>query len=200
VVTADTTKNILFWNTCSGFESRKGKNTNCSIDFTYGMKRDFNAWLASLGSAAPFKTLTELRWFNINNAGRGAMKFGQSQLDISDEMDLIADKARYDADRAKDIRLGGTEGIEQVMREQRLDAVVFAGASGAAIAAKPGYPTVIVPYGRIPNVPTPALPQGFDAKPVPFGVSFTGLACSEPRLIELAYAFEQATKKHVAPE
>jgi amidase len=200
VVTGDTTKNLLYWNICSGADNRKGRNANCSIDFLYGMKRDFNAWLASLGPAAPFKTLGELRWFNINNLGRNSMKFGQSQLDISDEMDLVADKARYDADRAKDIRLGGTEGIEQVMKEQRLDALLFPGANGAAIAARPGYPTVIVPYGRVPNVTNPPLPASFNAKPVPFGVSFTGLNCSEPRLIELAYAFEQATKKRVPPD
>jgi amidase len=199
VVTADTLRNILFWNTCSGAENRKGHNANCSIDFNYGMKRDFNAWLASLGSAAPFRTLTELRWFNIANAGRGAMKYGQSQLDISDEMDLIADKAKYDADRAKDVDLGGPHGIAQVMEAERLDAVLFPGANGAAIAAKPGYPTVIVPFGRVPNAPVPGFPPGFDAQAVPYGVSFTGTACSEPRLIELAYAFEQATKRRVAP-
>jgi amidase len=199
VVTADTLRNILFWNTCSGAENRKGHNANCSIDFNYGMKRDFNTWLASLGAAAPFRTLTDLRWFNIVNAARGAMKYGQSQLDISDEMDLVADKATYDADRAKDIDLGGPHGIAQVMQSEHLDAVLFPGANGAAIAAKPGYPTVIVPFGRVPNAPTPAFPPGFDAQPVPFGVSFTGTACSEPRLIELAYAFEQATKRRVAP-
>ena len=199
VVTADTLRNILLWNTCSGAENRKGHNANCSIDFNYGMKRDFNAWLASLGSAAPFRTLTELRWFNIANAGRGAMKYGQSQLDISDEMDLVADKTKYDADRAKDIDLGGPHGIAQLMQAERLDAVLFPGANGAAIAAKPGYPTVIVPFGRVPNAPVPGFPPGFDAQAVPYGVSFTGGACSEPRLIELAYAFEQATKRRVPP-
>jgi amidase len=199
VVTADTSRNILLWNTCSGAENRKGHNADCSIDFNYGMKRDFNAWLASLGSAAPFKSLTDLRWFNIINAGRGAMKYGQSQLDISDEMDLVADKAKYDADRRKDIDLGGTHGIAELMQAQHLDAILFPGANGAAISAKPGFPTVIVPFGRIPNAPVPGFPQGFDAKQVPFGVSFAGNACSEPRLIELAYSFEQATKRRVPP-
>ena len=71
--------------------------------------------------------------------------------------------------------------------------------TGAAIAARPGYPTVIVPFGMVPNAPPPPFPPGFDAKPAPFGVSFTGMACSEPRLIELAYAFEQATKRRVPP-
>ena len=119
-------------------EKRKGHNADCSVDFKYGMKRDFNAWLATLGAAAPIKTLTDLRYFNIANAGRGAIKYGQSLLDISDEMDV--DKARYEADRAKDIKLAGTHGIDEVMKAERLDAILFPGASGAAIAARPGYP------------------------------------------------------------
>jgi amidase len=86
------------------------------------------------------------------------------------------------------------------MKEENLDAMLFPGASGASIAAKPGYPTVIVPFGFAPNAPTPAFPDGFDAKPTPLGVSFTGLACSEPRLLALGYAFEQATRKRVAPD
>ena len=51
----------------------------------------------------------------------------------------------------------------------------------------------------LPNAPFRPFPAGFDARPTPFGVSFTGMACSEPRLIELAYAFEQATMKRVPP-
>jgi len=115
-------------------------------------------------------------------------------------MDVKADKVRYDTDRAKDLRLAATEGIEAAMKTNSLDALLFPGASGAAIAAKPGYPTVIVPFGFVPNAPTPAFPAGFVAKPAPYGVSFTGMACAEPRLIEIAYAFEQATKKRVPPK
>ena len=85
------------------------------------------------------------------------------------------------------------------MKANRLDAVLFPGASGAAIAARPGYPTVIVPFGMVPNAPVPPFPAGFDAKPQPFGVSFTGTACSERKLIEIGYAFEQATKRRVLP-
>jgi amidase len=85
------------------------------------------------------------------------------------------------------------------MKANNLDALLFPGGNGAAIAAKPGYPTVIVPFGMVPNEPTPPFPKGFDAKPSPFGVSFTSMACSEQRLIELGYAFEQATKRRVPP-
>jgi amidase len=57
----------------------------------------------------------------------------------------------------------------------------------------------MVPFGTVPNAPTPPLPEGFGARPVPYGVSFTGRACAEPRLLELAYAFEQATRRRAPP-
>jgi amidase len=199
IVDKDPKNNFLAWSSCSGADNAKGSDAACSVVLKYGMKRDFNKWLASLGAAAPVKTLTDLREWNIRHQKAGAIKYGQSNLDISDEMDVEADKERYEQDRAKDVRLGGTHGIDEVMKAQRLDAILFPGASGAAIAAKPGYPTVIVPFAMVPNAPTPPFPAGFDAKPSPYGVSFTGMACSEPRLIELAYAFEQATKKRVPP-
>ena len=199
VVSTDPQNNILKWNTCSGLENAKGKDADCSIVFKYGMKRDFNKWLESLGAAAPVKSLTELRKFNLAHAKAGAIKYGQSQLDISDEMDLEADHARYEADRAKDLRLAGEEGIDAALKKYNLDALIFPGQSGAAIAAKAGYPTVIVPFGTVPNSPAVPFPPGFDAKPAPLGVSFTGTACSEPRLIELAFSFERATKRRVPP-
>jgi amidase len=199
VVDPDPKNNFLRWGQCSGVNNARGKDEDCSVVLKYGMKRDFNKWLATLGPAAPLKSLSELIAWNKAHEKAGAIKYGQSQLDISDEMDVEKDKARYEADRAKDVKLGGTHGIDEIMKAQRLDAILFPGASGAAIAAKPGYPTVIVPYALVPNSPTPPFPDGFNAKPAPFGVSFTGMACSEPKLIELAYAFEQATKKRVAP-
>jgi amidase len=199
VITTDRDKSFLRWNQCSGLNSVKGKDANCSSVLKYGMKRDFNAWLATLGPAAPVKTLTELRQWNITHINAGAIRYGQSQLDISDEMDLQTDRAKYESDRAKDLELAATHGIDEVMKANQLDIILFPGASGAAIAAKPGYPTVIVPFGMVPNTATPPFPQGFDAKPTPFGVSFSGVACSEPKLLQAAYAFEQATKRRVSP-
>ena len=133
------------------------------------------------------------------NRPRNAIKYDQAQLDISDEMSVEGDRARYEQDRARDIFLAGTHGIDEVMASQKLDALLFPGSTGAGIAAKAGHPTVIVPFGMIPNAPTPAFPAGFNAKDQPFGVSFTGTACTEQRLIDLAYAFEQATKRRAAP-
>jgi amidase len=200
VTDPDPKNNFLVWRTCSGADGAKGKDEGCSVVFKYGMKRDFNTWLASLGEKAPLKTLSDLRAFNTAHSARVAIKYGQSNLDISDEMDVEKDRQRYEADRAKDLAIAGTHGIDAAMKENKLDALLFPGASGAAIAAKPGYPTVLVPFATVPNESrSAAFPAGFDAKPSPFGVSFTGMACSEPRLIELAYSFEQATKKRVPP-
>jgi amidase len=196
ISTTEASRNLLSWHVCT---TPKGKDANCSVVFKYGMKRDFNAWLTSLGNAAPLRTLTALRAWNTRHAKAGAIKYGQSLLDASDEMELDADRARYEADRAKDLRLTAEGGLDAALRAHRLDALLFPGASGAALAAKPGYPTVIVPFGMVPNAPTPPLPESFAPRPSPFGVSFTGAACSEPRLLEIAYAFEQATNKRVPP-
>ena len=227
---------------------------------SYGMKRDFNTWLASLGPAAPVKSLTELREWNTAHERMGAIKYGQALLDASDALDLDKDRAKYEEDRARDVRVYGTNGIDAAVKTNNLDALLFPGSSSAGIASKPGYPTVLVPFGMIPNTPgnpggrgagpgnpggrgagvpsaappaapatapattgaataatttgTPAvspatpptpptppvpLPPGFDPKPQPFGVGFTGPACSEAKLLQLAYAFEQATKKRVPP-
>jgi amidase len=199
VIEKNADKNLSNFNICSGASDSKGRDADCSVILKYGMKREFNKWLASLGPSAPVKTLTELREWNIRHTKQGAIRYGQSNLDISDEMDVNADRARYEADRAKDIMLAATHGIDEAMKTNHLDALLFPGASGAAIAAKPGYPTVIVPFGFAPNAPQQPFPAGFDAKPQPLGVSFTGMACSEPKLIELGYAFEQATKRRVPP-
>jgi amidase len=199
VTAADPSENLLSWGICSGPGDAKGRDEDCSVVFKYGMKRDFNAWLKSLGNRAPVRTLTELRAWNTANAAKGALKYGQAQLDNSDEMDVVADKARYEADRAKDIRLTGPGGIDAALKQHRLDALLFPGAIGAALAARPGYPSVIVPFGQVAVVDA-AFPAGFDPKPQPFGATFTGTACSEPRLIELAYAFEQATRRRVPPQ
>lgn len=65
-----------------------------------------------------------------------ALRSGQLLPDISDEMDLMADRARYQADRAKDIALSAPYGIDEVMKANNLDALLFPEASGAVIAAK----------------------------------------------------------------
>lgn len=165
----------------------------------YGMKRDFNTWLSTLDEDAPVRTLTELREWNLEHREAGSMKYEQANLDRSDALDLEVARAEYEADRARDLLLNGERGIDAALDEHQLDALLFPGSSGAGIAARPGYPTVLVPFGFVPNDGGPDFPEGFEPQPRPMGVSFTASACSEPRLLELGYAFEQATERRVPP-
>ncbi|HYN06300.1 MAG TPA: amidase family protein [Vicinamibacterales bacterium] len=201
VLDPDPQKNPTLIPICSGTENAKGKDAACSVVLKYGMKRDFNAYLATLGAAAPVKSLTELRTFNTEHARANAIRYGQSNLDISDEIDLVQDRARYDADRARDIALAGDRGFKAAIDEHRLDALMFPGWNISNLAARPGYPEIVVPLGVVPAGAGGGnpLPPGFDPKPSPYSAAFVGLACSEPRLIEIAYAFEQATKRRVPP-
>ncbi len=199
IVSTDPTTNFLLFDYCQGAEHTRGLDANCTVNFKYGMKRDFNAWLKSLGDTAPVKSLTELREWNLAHAKAGSMRFGQSRLDISDEMDVERDRARNDADVAKDKLISRAQGIDAVLTAHKLDAILTPAGSGAGLASRAGYPIIAVPFGLVPNTPTPAFPDSVKAKPAPFGVTFTGASCSEPRLITIAYAFEQASKKRVAP-
>ena len=144
---------------------------------------------------------TDKWWLGRSRTQRVLHRFSgnPARLDIADALDLDGDRATYEADRARDIRLNGEHGIDEVVQALELDALLFAGSSSAGIAAKPGYPTVIVPFGFVPNESGPAFPDGWAPLLQPYGVGFTGRACSEPRLLELAYAFEQATKRRVPP-
>jgi amidase len=193
--------NLLDWNPCAGLDNARGLDATCSIVLKYGMKRDFNAWVATLGDKAPVASLTALREWNMAHQRAGAIKYGQALLDISDEIDVRSDRERYEADRRKDLRLTAAEGIDAVMKANTLDALLFPGVSSANIAARPGYPSITVPYALLPVVTTgaPAFPAGFDPQPAPFGVTFTAGACAEPKLVAISYAFEQATKKRHAP-
>ena len=202
IVDTAAANNFLNWNPCSGLDQARGRDAECSVAFKYGMKRDFDAWLKSLGDKAPVKTLTELRQWNIAHQRAGSIKYGQANLDVSDEMNLQADRAKYDADRRKDILLSATNGIDAAIKANQLDALLFPGVSSANIGARPGYPTITVPYTLLPvpgGTGASVFPAGFQPKPAPYGVSFTAGACSEPKLVQLAFAFEQATKRRVPP-
>ncbi|WP_236629849.1 amidase family protein [Pseudohaliea rubra] len=198
-VSPDPEANQLLFGNCYDLGQGKGGDANCSTVMKYGMKRDFNQWLSSLGTTAPVASLTGLRRFNRSREAQGAIRYGQAQLDISDEMELTADRSRWRADRQKDRRLSRDEGIDAALERHDLDALLMPAWRGENIINKAGYPAVSVPFGEVPNVLDPPLPADFEAKPMPFGVTFAGTGCSEPRLLTLAYAFEQATQTRRAP-
>ena len=169
----------------------------CSHVLQYTMKRDFNLWLASLGDTAPVKTLAELRAWNETNRDRGAMRYGQGRLDFADAADLARDQARYEKDRQDDLRLTRDQGLDAALTTHKLDALLFPGSAGANYATKAGYPIIVVPFGLVANYADGA--KGSSDKVRPFGVSFVGGHCDDPKLVGIAYAFEQATTKRVPP-
>lgn len=202
----DPDRNLLAWPICAGASRGRASDARCSVVLKYGMQRDFARWLASLGDRAPVQSLSALRAWNREHIALGTLRFGQAELDISDEMDVARDQARHEVDRARDLDMTATRGIDAVMREHRLTAIVFPGARGADLAARAGYPTVAVPLTTLPweeseDPPSPAqpFPGGFSPRAAPVGLSFSGPACSEPVLIGLAYAFEQATLARRGP-
>ena len=114
-------------------------------------------------------------------------------------MDVVADRARYEADRARDVaRLAGDRGFKAAIEDGKLDALMFPGWAISNLASRPGYPAIVVPIGIVASGGG-NFPAGFDPKPSPYSAAFVGLPCSEPKLFEIAYAFELATKKRVAP-
>lgn len=196
--------NVLVRGSCSAGPSFKGEDESCSVVLKYSFKRDINGWFDSLNGTAQVASLTELRQWNIDNAARGTLRYAQYTMDISDEMDptLPEDQQRYAADRAADILLAGERGADAVLNEHNLDALLFTGARGSTFLAKAGYPSVTVPFGLVanPGGDPNAHPPGFVPKPAPLGVTFSGTECSEPRLLALAYAFEQLTLRRVPPK
>ena len=155
-------------------------------------KRDLNAYLAGLGGAHP-ASLTEVIAFNQRNAGRVLAHFGQEIFERADACG--GDPADPELLEARKAATGLARiALDQPLTESKLDAVIALTANPAWLTdyvlgdhnvfnssmpgAAAGYPSVTVPAGAVSGLPV--------------GLSFIGAAWSEPRLIALAYAFEQA--------
>ena len=67
----DPNNNFSNWNHCAGLSQGKGGDETCTVNFKYGMKRDFDIWLGSLGPSAPVGTLTEVLRWNLDHAAAG---------------------------------------------------------------------------------------------------------------------------------
>jgi amidase len=178
---------------------------NCSTVLMYGQKRDMNAYLATRPSA-PVHTLGDIIAFNAAHPDPAvALKYGQAIFIAANQLDTTlgsADTARYVADRAKDLELtrGGLDDVYDGDDDIKgtaddFDAILFPQNRGAGAPAKAGYPSIVVPGGFVPRTNA----DGTPAPAAPFGVTFSGPAFSERRLIALAYAFEQATRHRVPP-
>ena len=170
------------------------------LGFMYELKADLNAYLAWLGPNAPVKTLKEIIEFNEKNAAKEMPYFGQENFLKAEEKGPLTSQEYLDAIK-KNHEMAGKDGLDATMDKLKLDAIVaptggpawltdivngdsFGGGS-SEFAAVAGYPNVNVVAGFSHGLPV--------------GISFFGRAWSEPMLIRLAYAYEQATKFRKAP-
>jgi amidase len=167
----------------------------------YELKADLNAYLAGLGPKARVRSLADVIRFNEEHKDREMPYFGQELFLQAQEKGPLTTQAYKDA-LEKNRRLSRAEGLDAVLEQNKLDAIVaptggpawvtdlvngdhFGGASSSTAPAVAGYPHVTVPAGEVFGLPV--------------GLSFIGRAWSEPTLLKLAFAFEQATHHRRAP-
>ena len=162
------------------------------IVFVYELKHDLNLYLRDWAAGAGVASLADIIAFNAEHADR-ALRFGQDIFLAAEATRGDLSELEYISARQMDLRASRTLGLDAYMDEHRLDAVLFPAVAGAAITAKAGYPSVQVPAGFISGVRDKQTPD------YPYGATFTGRAWSEPTLLRLAYAFEQATQARRPP-
>jgi amidase len=163
-----------------------------SLVFVYELKHDLELYLRDWASETGMRSLADIVAFNTANAEH-ALRFGQDLFLAAAATRGDLSEPEYVSARQSDLRASRTLGLDAYMDRHRLDTVLFPGAVGAAIAAKAGYPSVQVPAGFVSGS------AGCETPEYPFGVTFTGRAWSEPTLLRLAYAFEQATRARRPP-
>ena len=168
---------------------------------TYEFKADLNAYLANLGPQAAVHSMQDLIAFNEQHRDKVMPYFGQERMLKAQEKGPLTDDAYLKALETTQ-RLARAEGIDATLEKHQLNAIVAptggpawlvdyvngdCGEGGSwSPAAVAGYPNITVPAGYVSGLPV--------------GISFFGAAYSEPVLIRLAYAFEQATKARRQPQ
>jgi amidase len=164
------------------------------IVFVYELKHDLNLYLRDWAAGTGMASLADIIAFNSEHADR-ALRFGHDIFLAAEATRGDLSELEYISARQMDLRASRTLGLDAYMDEHRLDAVLFPAMAGASIAAKAGYPSVQVPAGFVSGIRDKETPD------YPYGATFTGRAWSEPILLRLAYAFEQATQaRHPPPD
>ena len=169
----------------------------------YEFKADLTRYLTALGPASPVHSLADVIAFNDAHAREEMPYFGQEIMTMADKKGPLT-TAAYRAALARNRRLSRELGIDLVMTRHRLDALVApTGAPawltdlvlGDSSLASSDAPSTVTSVAGYPHITVPAgLFRG-----LPVGISFFGRAWSEPTLIKLAYAYEQATKHRRPP-
>jgi amidase len=168
----------------------------------YEFKADLNKYLTWLGAASPVHALKDVIAFNEAHKEQEMPYFGQEIMTMAEKKGPLT-SAKYTAALARNRQMARALGIDATMTRFRLDALVaptsgpaglidlvngdgsFGGSSPSTVTSVAGYPHITVPAGFVRGLPV--------------GMSFFGRAWSEPTLIKLAYAYEQATKHRKPP-
>ncbi len=166
----------------------------------YEFKDGLNNYFASLGDDSPVSSIEELaEW--TRNTPEETSRFDRALIDMAAEKEGL-DSEEYRDALERMLRYSREEGIDRVMNEHNLDAIVSPTGSPAwktdltlgdnfklassSPSARAGYPIISLPMGQIDGLPV--------------GLSFFGRAWSEPVLLEVAYAYEQATLHRFVPQ
>ncbi|XP_062205987.1 probable amidase At4g34880 [Phragmites australis] len=146
-------------------------------------KLSLNSYLSELATS-PVRSLSDIIDFNNKHPSQERMaEFGQEYLLRSEATNGIGPTEERAIAKLNKLC---KRGLEKVMQDNQLDAIVAPGASAHSLLALGGYPAITVP-------------AGYAANGVPFAICFGGLRGSEPKLIEIAHSFEQATKVRKPP-
>lgn len=165
------------------------------------LKADMNAYLATTPRSVTTRTLADLIAFNKANAATEMPLFGQETFEEAEATKGLDDPA-YKAARATSLRRAGAEGIDKLLKDNDVIALVgptmppawpidavngdqIAGGGAGNLAAVAGYPHLTVPMGHV--------------KGLPVGLSFIGPKWSDALILSLGYAYEQASMKRVEP-
>src|SRR5687767_3110510 len=183
------------------FESRGEISRNELPVLLTELKADLNAYLATTPASVRTRTLADIIAFNTAHADREMPLFGQDLFEQAEKTKGL-DDADYRKARETSLRLAGREGIDRMLRDNDLVALVgptmpaawpidavhgdqYPGAGAGGLAAVAGYPHLTVPMGMV--------------KGLPVGISFIGPKWSDGMILSLGYAYEQASRKRTEP-
>jgi amidase len=141
-------------------------------------------YLADLGPDAPISSMAELRDWNAAHAA-DALKFGQIHIDRALAVDHGAERAAYQATRRRD-KAAAEAALAGALDEDR-EAIVFPGTQGTSLAARAGWPSIVLPAGYL------------DSTRRPVGVTLVSPPWTEPRLLALADALERVHRVRRPP-
>lgn len=149
------------------------------------LKHSLNNYLTKLPSHMPVHSISELIDFN-RSIEDAALKYGQGTLERLEQLPNTLRNPEYLNAKIEDLYFSQELGIDDALKKDDLDAIVFPSYVGSTISAKAGYPSI-------------AVPAGYMESGRPFGITFAGTAFSEGLLIKLAFAFEQAANIRRSP-